>query len=125
RSRSVGGPSAPRCWAAHTTRPAASPVPDPHTTPGSDHQRMRAPPDCHAVISSHRCPLEHGTEASVTSILPVQRASPCPTHLLLSKSIGGSRLSLDACTQCPRLHPVVSFDRCYFILCCIVRTWYE
>src|SRR5881275_2223873 len=54
---------------------------------------MRAPPDCHAVISSHRCPLEHGTEASVTSILPVQRASPCPTHLLLSKSIGGSRLS--------------------------------
>src|SRR5439155_10796832 len=53
-----GGPSPPRFPAGHTPRPAASPVLEPHPTPGSDHQRMRAPPGRHAVISSHRCPLE-------------------------------------------------------------------
>src|SRR5574338_346674 len=47
-----------RCRAGRMTRPAASPVPDPRTTPSLDHQTMHGPRQKRVVTSPARCPLE-------------------------------------------------------------------
>src|SRR5262249_51426888 len=78
RSRCPDGPSAPRSPADHTTRPAASPVPAPHTTPDSDHRMTHVPPGCLAVISSHRCPLELERGSFNNSHSPSSEGIPMP-----------------------------------------------
>jgi hypothetical protein len=49
-------------------------------TPSSDHRTLHAPPACHGVISLIGALSNRTTEASTTSIFPVQRASSCPTR---------------------------------------------